>query len=165
MTEALTSSSLTGLGGPEHGGGSISHRREVFGANVFQQVPTEGFFSILFGNLQDPTLVLLMAAALVSGLAAFIYPNTSVRSTCPAVLRRLFNCRYPLCWERLLSRRGSSRGGPRAWLSGWQLQWSALWVTPMHMTATHCCLVVTTICANPANVAVQDAARSCTCHT
>ena len=39
---------------------------QVFGANEFKAVPTKAFLVLLFENLKDPTLLLLMAAAMVS---------------------------------------------------------------------------------------------------
>lgn len=40
--------------------------RSVFGANKYKVVPPKNFFALWFGNLQDPTLIMLMVAALVS---------------------------------------------------------------------------------------------------
>lgn len=40
-------------------------RRAAFGANKFKAIPPKNFFKLWFGNLQDPTLIMLMVAALV----------------------------------------------------------------------------------------------------
>lgn len=55
--------------------------RAAFGANKFKQVPPKSFFLLWFGNLKDPTLIMLMAAALVRRLR-------SPRRACCAWLSR-----------------------------------------------------------------------------
>lgn len=45
---------------------SLEQRRAVFGANRFKQIPPKNLFKLWVGNLKDPTLIMLMAAALVS---------------------------------------------------------------------------------------------------
>lgn len=39
--------------------------RASFGANKFKAIPPKNFFKLWFGNLKDPTLIMLMVAALV----------------------------------------------------------------------------------------------------
>lgn len=43
----------------------VERRRQVFGENRFRVPSTKSFWSLVIENLQDPTLILLMAAALV----------------------------------------------------------------------------------------------------
>ena len=45
---------------------SLDRRREVFGENKFPVPEMKAFWAMVFENLQDPTLILLMVAALVS---------------------------------------------------------------------------------------------------
>ena len=65
LCTALVSSSTDGVD-PGAATPSLAVRRATFGENRFGDVPMKGFFALLFENLQDPTLILLMAAALVS---------------------------------------------------------------------------------------------------
>ena len=69
LCEALQCSSSQGID-PDNSGGSarasLQQRQQAFGANAFREVPTKSFFVLLFENLKDPTLLLLMAAAMVS---------------------------------------------------------------------------------------------------
>lgn len=44
---------------------AIQRRRQLFGANKFPQVPLKSFFALLWGNLSDKILILLMVAATV----------------------------------------------------------------------------------------------------
>lgn len=44
----------------------VVEMRAAFGSNAFPESPMEGFFSLLFGAFQDPTLLILIAAACVS---------------------------------------------------------------------------------------------------
>ena len=45
---------------------TLGSRREVFGQNKFESAEMKSFWKLVYENLQDPTLILLMAAALVS---------------------------------------------------------------------------------------------------
>ncbi len=47
---------------------TVEARRAAFGANKFKAIPPKSFFKLWFGNLKDPTLIMLMAAALVRTL-------------------------------------------------------------------------------------------------
>ncbi len=49
---------------------ALGPRSAAFGANKFKQIPPKSFFKLWFGNLRDPTLIMLMAAAMVRGRAA-----------------------------------------------------------------------------------------------
>ncbi|KAL6781722.1 FAP10B [Auxenochlorella protothecoides x Auxenochlorella symbiontica] len=44
----------------------LAARREAYGSNVFKPVPAKNFFVLWYSVLKDPTLIMLMAAALVS---------------------------------------------------------------------------------------------------
>lgn len=55
-----------GLASAKSGSTSIEGRQIAFGANRFKSIPIKSFFSLLVGNLKDPTLILLMVAALIS---------------------------------------------------------------------------------------------------
>lgn len=48
------------------GPASIEEHRRVFGANTMPAVPQKNFFVLCFENIQDPIILLLIAAALVS---------------------------------------------------------------------------------------------------
>ena len=43
----------------------LDRRREAFGENKFGEAKMKSFWKLVYENLQDPTLILLMAAALV----------------------------------------------------------------------------------------------------
>ena len=47
----------------------MEDRQAEFGVNRFQEVPPRTFLAMVLEALQDPTLLLLMAAALVSNHA------------------------------------------------------------------------------------------------
>ena len=64
LAKALHSDTAEGLNPDGHA--SISDRHAEFGANRFRELPQKSFWSMVFEALQDPTLLLLMAAALVS---------------------------------------------------------------------------------------------------
>lgn len=44
---------------------ALGKRRDAFGENRFKTVKMKAFWTMVYENLQDPTLILLMAAALV----------------------------------------------------------------------------------------------------
>ena len=54
---------------------SVALRQEVFGANSLKTIPTKGFFYLWFGNLKDPIIIMLMAAALVSTILGVAVPS------------------------------------------------------------------------------------------
>lgn len=56
----------THAGCPSAGPLGVEERRRVYGANIFKKVPAKSFFVLWFSVLKDPTLIMLMAAALVS---------------------------------------------------------------------------------------------------
>jgi hypothetical protein len=63
------------IGSHEHGGldptaprgsaGSVAEHARVFGPNRFKEVPSKNFFALCWENIQDPIILLLIAAALV----------------------------------------------------------------------------------------------------
>lgn len=63
LAKALHSDTVEGIN--TNGHASISDRHAEFGANRFKEMPQKSFWSMVFEALQDPTLLLLMAAALV----------------------------------------------------------------------------------------------------
>lgn len=66
LAEALHTDLNDGLASAKTGGTSLEGRQAAFGANRFKAIPLKSFFALLIGNLKDPTLILLMAAAFVS---------------------------------------------------------------------------------------------------
>ena len=65
LCTALASSCAAGLDAGAATAPPLAERRRVFGRNRFAEVPMKSFFMLLLENLKDPTLILLMAAALV----------------------------------------------------------------------------------------------------
>ncbi|DBB05302.1 TPA: hypothetical protein ACH3X3_010532 [Trebouxia sp. C0006] len=63
VAQALHTDTLCGVDQIRAG---ISDRQAEFGVNQFKELPQKSFWSMVFEGLQDPTLILLMAAALVS---------------------------------------------------------------------------------------------------
>ena len=61
---ARATSLTTGVAEADPAGG-VAARRAAFGANAFKQAKSKSFFALFFENLKDPTLILLMGAALV----------------------------------------------------------------------------------------------------
>ena len=64
VAKALNCSLVKGLC-PGRDAQSLDARREAFGENSFRVAERKSFWSLVFENLQDPTLILLMAAAAV----------------------------------------------------------------------------------------------------
>ena len=65
LAKALSTSTSDGVTLAPQGDLSLAHRQRIFGANAFKEVKQKAFLSLLFNNLKDPTLILLMMAALV----------------------------------------------------------------------------------------------------
>ncbi len=61
---ALNTSLTNGVVEADPAGG-VAARRAAYGGNTFKQAKSKSFFRLFFENLKDPTLVLLMGAALV----------------------------------------------------------------------------------------------------
>lgn len=124
------SDKVAGLGGPEgmaralgsslEGGidsASVESRRQAYGWNKFKEMPPTPFLEILLEALKDPTLIMLMIAALVSPP---LYPTGS----CPSHLS-IAACSAPpsLCrsrrsWALPLHPSGRRARGRRVWPSG-----------------------------------------------
>ncbi|EIE19492.1 calcium-translocating P-type ATPase [Coccomyxa subellipsoidea C-169] len=59
---------------------AIQRRRQLFGANKFPQVPLKSFFALLWGNLSDKILILLMVAATISTVLGAALPEERAQS-------------------------------------------------------------------------------------
>ena len=82
----LGSSELQGLDPSTSGSFSVDSRREMYGANKFKERKTKGLLLLVFEQLKDPTLILLMVAAAVRLCpdACFQCQNKKVQSSNPA---------------------------------------------------------------------------------
>lgn len=68
LADTLQSHAHQGLDpGVTAGPASIEEHRRVFGANTMPSMPQKNFFMLCFENIQDPIILLLIAAALVNG--------------------------------------------------------------------------------------------------
>ena len=65
---------VEGLSGSE---ADLVHRREVFGSNVIPPKPPKTFLELVWEALQDITLIILIAAAVISLGLAFIPTQTA----------------------------------------------------------------------------------------
>ena len=65
LAKALNTSLDDGINPDAVDDTSAQRRAELFGANKFPQVPLKSFFVLLWGNLSDKILILLMIAATV----------------------------------------------------------------------------------------------------
>lgn len=66
LAESLQSHAHSGLDpSVQQGPASIEEHRRVFGANTLPAIPQKNFFLLCFENVQDPIILLLIAAALV----------------------------------------------------------------------------------------------------
>ena len=65
LAKALLTSTSDGVTLTSQGDQSLEHRQRIFGANAFKEAKQKAFWSLLLDNLKDPTLILLMLAALV----------------------------------------------------------------------------------------------------
>lgn len=68
-------------------GPSLQQRRAAFGANRFKQIPPKSLFKLWVSNLKDPTLIMLMIAALVGGGDAAAAPGVDLLLRCPISAR------------------------------------------------------------------------------
>ncbi|KAI7841822.1 hypothetical protein COHA_004351 [Chlorella ohadii] len=71
---ALCTSLHDGISPAAADGSDPEGRRAAFGANKFKQIPPKSFFKLWFGNLRDPTLIMLMAAAMISTILGVAVP-------------------------------------------------------------------------------------------
>jgi Ca2+-transporting ATPase len=74
VASALCTSLHDGINPAATDGSDSEARRAAFGANKFKQIPPKNFFKLWFGNLRDPTLIMLMAAALISTVLGVAVP-------------------------------------------------------------------------------------------
>lgn len=88
LADALHTDLSDGLASAKTGGTSLEGRQAAFGPNRFKAIPLKSFLSLLVGNLKDPTLILLMAAALVSSCCA----DSSLTHVQQQLLRALLLC-------------------------------------------------------------------------
>ena len=54
---------------PDGDDASIATHASVYGENKFAEVPPKAFFALVYENMQDPIILLLLAAAIVSTVA------------------------------------------------------------------------------------------------
>jgi hypothetical protein len=69
LCTTLSTDQQHGLDPASSGDASIDEHRRVFGANTFPPVPQKNFFALCWENVQDPIILLLIAAALVRSSA------------------------------------------------------------------------------------------------
>lgn len=70
-------------GSPE----SVQEHIRVFGPNKYKEVPSKNFFALCWENIQDPIILLLIAAALVRAVVAVLHASeASIRACRRAVL-------------------------------------------------------------------------------
>ncbi len=65
IADALRTSTADGLDAGLGASTSLGTRVRAFGANRYKQVPQKTFFGLLWANLKDPIIILLMVAAMV----------------------------------------------------------------------------------------------------
>lgn len=65
LAESLRTSLTAGAESQSDATVTLDQRRQAYGANKFKDVPQKAFLALFWENLKDPTLVLLMVAALV----------------------------------------------------------------------------------------------------
>jgi Ca2+-transporting ATPase len=66
LARVLGTSHTSGLDPEAKGTLTIERRQEFYGANKFKERTTKGLLVLVFEQLKDPTLILLMCAAAVS---------------------------------------------------------------------------------------------------
>ncbi|KAL4452347.1 hypothetical protein ABPG75_008009 [Micractinium tetrahymenae] len=71
---ALKVSLHDGVSAAASKGCDLESRRAAFGANKFKEIPPKSFFKLWLAALKDPTLIMLMAAALVSTVLGVAVP-------------------------------------------------------------------------------------------
>lgn len=84
FADALHTDIVNGLSADTQGSLSVTARVSAFGANRFKEVAQKSLLTLIINNLRDPTLMLLMAAALVRSCPALQWPASfaSSPSTC-----------------------------------------------------------------------------------
>ena len=66
LAKTLHTDTHRGLDATASGPSSVAEHSRVFGANKFKEVPSKNFFVLCWENIQDPIILLLIAAATVS---------------------------------------------------------------------------------------------------
>ena len=83
IADALRTSTAEGLDAGLAGSTSLESRIQAFGANRYKQVPQKTFLGLLWANLQDPIIILLMVAAMVRCIACLTFVQRHlVRNQC-----------------------------------------------------------------------------------
>ena len=72
LAKSLRTSLTAGIETQAGAAVTVEHRQQAYGANTFKDVPQKAFLTLFWQNLKDPTLVLLMAAALVCSCNASV---------------------------------------------------------------------------------------------
>ena len=88
VVRILSSHPANGLDLASSGPASLEGRQETFGANRFPARKGKNLFVLIWEQLKDPTLILLMAAAMVSLHSSKMQANLnghSVSTTCKTV--------------------------------------------------------------------------------
>lgn len=73
LAESLRTSTTAGVESQDDANVTLDQRSQAYGANKFKDVPQKAFLALFWENLKDPTLVLLMAAALVGHAMTRMY--------------------------------------------------------------------------------------------
>ena len=132
LAKALSTSTSDGITLSPQGDLSLEHRQRAFGANAFKEVQQKAFLTLLLGNLKDPTLILLMAAALVISqycwnlrvLCDRVLADIIIYQLCCLQLTYLLLLRFRQYLELQLRRSVSRMHGQKELQSGLQLLWS-----------------------------------------
>ena len=103
LEEALRTSTSSGIDTQGAANLSANNRQKHFGANKFKDVPQKAFFTLFWENLKDPTLILLMAAALVRRMhqrcallsCLALYPHTAATTSLFALV--MHTCQLQRC--------------------------------------------------------------------
>lgn len=76
LAEMLSVDVHKGLEPEGSGADSVENHRTAFGANKYKEVPPKSFFLLVWENLQDTIILILMAAALVSTILGAALPES-----------------------------------------------------------------------------------------
>lgn len=82
LANLLGSSSSKGLDPQASGSFSIISRQQMYGINKFKERRTKGLLVLVFEQLKDPTLILLMVAAAVSTHSSLEHETLSLTILC-----------------------------------------------------------------------------------
>jgi Ca2+-transporting ATPase len=76
---------------------SVEEHSRVFGPNKFKEVPPKNFFMLCYENLQDPIILLLIAAALVRVAGHSLLPAGRCHTPSAPTNMLQTACRYLQC--------------------------------------------------------------------